>query len=709
MDIDIGLLALKTIAKSYQTDVDIGSLRHELALFGPSTCSDIVRAAKQSGLKAIHFHFRNCDRLTTLPKPCLLRMRDGAYFILGGSGPDSFTLRDPLAPAPTRVPLKDIIAQWDGDVILVTRRALLEEESAEFGLGWFVSAAAKYKAPLIHVLICSLFVQIFALVTPLFFQVVVDKILVHKSESTLYVIVTGLLVVGLFDVVLQYLRSYALYHTASRVDVDLGAQMFGRLFRLPVSYFETRATGQTVARVRELETIRTFLTGQAITSIIDAFFTVLFLAVLFYYSIELGFVVVLSIPFYLAAAIIVRPILRRKIKEKFNRGAISQQYLVESVVGALTLKAAAVEPLLGKQWEEKLAAYVKTSFEAVMTGSAGQMTIQYISKVTTALTLLFGAEAVMSGKMTVGQLIAFNMISGQLVAPILRLSQLWQDVQQVKISVDRLGDIFNTTPEEHSTQRSRAPSTEIHGAISLRNIAFRYNQHGPAVLTNISLEIPAGQVIGVVGASGSGKSTLTKLIQRLYIPEHGRVLIDGIDIAQVPPFWFRRQIGVVLQENILFNRTIHENIAIATPSMSRADVIAMAQLAGAHDFIQDLPKGYETLIQERGANLSGGQRQRIAIARALARKPRILIFDEATSALDYESEQIIRHNMRKITAGRTVIIVAHRLAAVGECDRIITMSNGTIVEDGNPQDLLQIDGGFYRRLWSMQKAHAAEA
>ncbi|MCA0425017.1 MAG: ATP-binding cassette domain-containing protein, partial [Proteobacteria bacterium] len=362
-----------------------------------------------------------------------------------------------------------------------------------------------------------------------------------------------------------------------------------------------------------------------------------------------------------------------------------------------------VEPLMQVQWEEKLAAYVRASFSATMLGTLGQTLFQHVNKITTALILFFGATAVIDGTLTVGELIAFNMIAAQAVQPILRLSQLWQDFQQVQISIARLGDILNY-PAEPSPPN---PPTlrPINGHVEFRGIIFRYRPETPPVLRNLSLTVRPGEVIGIVGPSGSGKSTLTKLIQRFYTPEQGQVLIDGTDVTQMDAGWLRRQIGVVLQDNLLFNRTIHENIALSALTMPRSHVMAMARLAGADEFINTLSAGYDTVIEERGANLSGGQRQRIAIARALATNPRILILDEATSALDYESERIIQRNMKAIVNGRTVFIVAHRLAAVRHCDRIISLANGQIVESGRHDELLDRPNGLYARLWALQNDH----
>jgi ATP-binding cassette, subfamily B, bacterial HlyB/CyaB len=412
---------------------------------------------------------------------------------------------------------------------------------------------------------------------------------------------------------LQFLRAYTLSHTTNRIDVELGRRLFRHLFRLPLACFETRAAGQTIARMRELETIRGFLTGHGLTSLLDLVFTLVFIAVMFVYSVKLTLVVLISIPLYVLIASAIRPVLREQIKERFNRGARSQQFLVESIVGAQTLKAASVEPMMQAQWEERLAAYVRASFDAGVTGAPGQNLIQYVSKITTALILFFGAQSVIEGSMSVGKLIAFNMIASQVVQPILRLPQLWQDFQQVQVSVARLGDILNSPPEPVPQNLLTLPPPR--GAI--RHVTMRYNPAAADVLRNVSLSIAPGEVIGIVGPSGSGKSTLTKTIQCLYSPQTGQVMIDGVDVAQLDPGWLRRQIGVALQENILFNRTIHENISLGDPAMARVMVMHAARLAGADEFIAQLPQGYDTMIEERGANLSGGQRRRIAIARAL--------------------------------------------------------------------------------------------
>jgi subfamily B ATP-binding cassette protein HlyB/CyaB len=707
--VDAGLLSLTTIAGHYRIAADPFQLNHDLGLGSLAASSeDIVRAATRVGLKARLLKGQKVQRLASVPMPAILRMKDGAYRILALRQQQDGTLRigNPVTRTVQDESPDALAAVWDGEVILVTRRwGGAGIDPALFGFRWFLPSIWRYRVPLVHVLIASLFVQLFALVTPLFFQIVIDKVLVHKGMSTLVVIVVGLAAIGVFDVTLQYLRSYALSHTTSRIDVELGSRLFDHLLRLPLAYFETRPAGQTVARVRELETIRSFLTGQGLSSAIDLLFAVVFVAVMFVYSTTLTLVVLISIPIYLLIAFTIRPTLREKISQRFNTGAASQQFLVESVFGIQTLKAAAVEPILRNEWEDRLAAYVKTSFQAVMLSNFGQNAIQYVNKATTAVVLFFGAKAVIDGDLSVGGLVAFYMIMNQAAAPILRLSQLWQDFQQVQISVQRLGDILNSPPESLRLASAHLPPAR--GTIKVMDLTFRYKPDGAAVLRDINLEVPAGQVLGIIGPSGSGKSTLTKLMQRLYRAERGQILIDSVDIGQVDTAWLRRQIGVVLQENVLFNRSIHDNIALANPGMPRGQVIAVARLAGADEFISKLPLGYDSPIEERGANLSGGQRQRIAIARALATQPRILIFDEATSALDYESERTIQNNMRDIVRGRTVIVIAHRLAAVRHCDRIIAIENGTIVEEGTHESLLARADSVYGRLWRIQ-AHESD-
>ena len=700
---DAGLRALCGIAAYYRIAADPTHLQRELALMGrDAALTDIIRASGIIGLKARRVRRTSEKQLIATPTPAIAQLRDGGFVVYGGRLADGrLRVVDPVTSIDRALTPAEFLRDVEPEVLLIGRRiggAGFDPKS--FGFRWFLPSIWRYRRPLMHVLLASLFVQIFALVTPLFFQVVVDKVLSHKGYATLIVLVIGVVVVGLFDVILQYLRTYALTHTTNRIDVELGQRLFRHLLHLPLSYFETRAAGQTVARVRELENIRAFLTGQGLFSALDLVFTFVFIAVLFAYSWKLSIIVVLTIPLYMLVALGFRPVLQEMVRDKFNASAISQQFLVEAVVGIQTVKASAVEPIMQAQWEERLAAYVKRSFSVTIISAVAQNGVTYISRVTTALLMLFGAKAVIDGELSIGALVAFNMIAAQVTAPVLRLSQLYQDFQQVQISVERLGDVLNAPAEPSVQARTVLPPPR--GLIEFRNVTFRYRPASNDVIKGVSLQIRPGEVVGIVGPSGSGKSTLTKLIQRLYMPQDGQILLDGADLAQVDPAWLRTNIGVVLQENLLFNRTIHENIAFAAPAMPRAQVIAIAKLSGADEFIAKLPAGYDTMIEERGANLSGGQRQRIAIARALATNPPILIFDEATSALDYESERVIQNNMRQIVRNRTVIIIAHRLAAVRPCDRIIGMEDGRVIEVGPHDELIGRQDGLYRKLWALQ-------
>jgi subfamily B ATP-binding cassette protein HlyB/CyaB len=660
---------------------------------------EILRCAKEVGLKARVVNARPA-RLTKTPMPAIAECMDGSFVVLGKASADQVLIQEPGAPAPRVIALDEFRRLWSGRLVLIARRAALTDLTRRFDIAWFLRAMHKYRRLLGEVLVASFFLQLAALVTPLFFQVVTDKVLAHQGFRTLDVLVIGLLTVSIFETLIGGLRTYVFAHTTNRIDVELGARLFRHLLALPIAYFQARRVGDSVARVRELENIRIFLTSSALTLVVDLFFTFVFLAVMFYYSPLLSWIVVGSFPFYIGISAGVTPFFRERLEEKFNRGAENQALLVESVTGVETLKSMAIEPQMQRRWEEQLAGYVKASFRVLSLGNWATQGVQLVSKVVTAATIYFGAYQVIAGNMTIGELIAFNMMASRVAQPVLRLAQLWQDFHQARISIARLGDILNTMPE-HSYTSARAALPAIRGDVVFEHVTFRYRLDGPEVLHDVSFEIPVGKTIGIVGPSGSGKSTLTKLVQRLYVPESGRVLIDGVDLTMADVTWLRRQVGVVLQENVLFNRTIRENIALADPGISIERVIEAAKLAGAHDFILELPEGYDTQVGERGATLSGGQRQRIAIARALVTDPRILIFDEATSALDYESERAVQQNMRRIAAGRTVLIIAHRLSTVRFADRILTLERGRLIEDGSHDELIRTDGR-YASLYKLQ-------
>jgi subfamily B ATP-binding cassette protein HlyB/CyaB len=695
---DTGLQCLIILLRFHQIPIEAARISHQFA--GAQVgVSEILRCAKNLHVKAKAVP-ASWNSLAGLPLPGIARLKDGTFILVGKVTEDGALIQNPLVGRPQILKRAEFEENWTGQIVLMARRASLADLARRFDITWFLQAMGKYRRLLGEVLVASFFLQLFALVTPLFFQVITDKVLTHRGYMTLDVLVIGLIAVSIFETVLGALRTYVFAHTTNRIDVELGTRLFRHLIALPIAYFEARRAGDSVARVRELENIRNFLTGSALTLVIDLGFTFVFLAVMFYYSPLLSWIVIGSFPFYVALSAGATPVFRRRLERKFDRGAENQAFLVESVSAIQTLKAMAVEPQMQQRWEEQLASYVGASFEVLALGNWTSQLVQFISKIVTALTLYFGAHLVIEGQLTVGELIAFNMLAGRVAQPVLRLAQLWQDFHQARVSIARLGDILNTAPEP-ALQASRAALPAIRGDVTFDHITFRYRLDGPVALHDVSLQVSAGQVIGIVGPSGSGKSTLTKLVQRLYVPESGRLLIDGIDLGMADVSWLRRQVGSVLQENVLFNRSIRDNIAFADPSMSMERVIEASELAGAHEFILQLPDGYNTIVGERGASLSGGQRQRIAIARALITNPRILIFDEATSALDYESENIIQRNMRKIASGRTVFIIAHRLSAVRHADRIITIESGRLVEDGSHEELMK-RAGRYAMLHQMQ-------
>ncbi len=698
-NVDGGLVGLLIVSRFLGIAADAERLRREFGKPGRRfEATELLRAARSLGLKARCIRSR-WDRLRVLALPALARMRDGEWTVLARADADTVLVQDPTAPRPLVVTRSAFEPAWSGEVILLTRRGSPQSGNARFGFSWFFPAIVKYRRCFSEVLLASLALQVFALVSPLFFQVVIDKVLVHKGLTTLHVLAVGMLALTVFEAVLGGLRAYLFSHTSSRIDVELGVQLFRHLLALPLAYFESRRVGDSVARVRELETIRQFLTGSSVTLVVDLLFAVVFVGAMYFYSPPLTWLVLGALPVYGVLSVTITPAIRGRLNDKFNRGADTQAFLVESVTGIHTVKALAVEPEMQRRWEEHLAGYVRAGFRALtLINSAGQVA-SLTQKITTLAIVWAGAQLVMDGRLTIGQLVAFNMLAGRVSGPVLRLVQIWQEFQQAGISVERLGDVLNAPAEPHRPSWTSPP--RLLGRVTFEEVIFRYRPDGPEVLRGMSFDISPGEVIGLVGRSGSGKSTVARLIQRLYPPEHGRVLVDGLDVTLIDPAWLRRQIGVVLQESFLFNRSVRENIALADPGISLDQVVRAAELAGAHEFIRELPDGYDSPVGEHGLALSGGQRQRIAIARALIANPRILIFDEATSALDYESESIVQRNLAQMCRGRTVLLIAHRLSTLRPAHRILVMNQGRLVEQGSHEALLRLNG-HYARLHRLQ-------
>lgn len=699
--LDTGLICLIMLARFHNIALSAEQLSHELSGSGQAlNLQELLLAARKSDLKAKVIH-TTVARLEHTPLPAIAIDQNGQFFILAKFDHEQALIQDPHSMRPDVISIETLTQRWAGDLVLVRPRHGLSGGASRFDFTWFIPAIVKYRKLLGEVLLGSFALQLFALVTPLFFQVVMDKVLVHHGLTTLDVIATGLLGIMLFESALSTLRSYVFVHTTSRIDVELGSGLFRHLINLPLAYFQARRVGDSVARVRELENIRSFLTGNAITLMLDVLFSLVFILVMLYYSGWLTLVVLVSLPLYALVSMLVTPLLRKRLQESFNRSAENQAFLVETVNGIDTLKSMAVEPQVVRKWDSQMAAYVAAGFKTQTLSTVANESVSLIGKLVTVATLWLGARLVIDGQLSVGELIAFNMLAGRVSGPIMRLAQLWTSFQQTGVSVQRLGDILNARTELSQATRSTVPP--LKGQVVFDQVHFRYRPDGAEVLCGVSLNIGAGEIIGIVGRSGSGKSTLTRLLQRLYVPERGRVMVDGMDLALADVSSLRRQIGVVLQDNMLFNRSIRENIALSDPGAPLEVVMHAATMAGAHEFILELPEGYDTMVGEHGASLSGGQRQRVAIARALIGNPRILIFDEATSALDYESERVVQQNMKSICQGRTVIIIAHRLSAVRDAHRIVVMERGEIVEQGAHAELLARQDGHYSRLYRMQQ------
>jgi ATP-binding cassette, subfamily B, bacterial len=698
--INTGAACLTMVANHLQNSVQQEWVQRQIRGQSPS---QMVDGAEKLGL-----HLRRVTTdwqgLRLLDFPALI-LKDGQndphWLVIYGIRGEGAIVADPVNPTMTceRVSRADLERSWDRQVWQA--EAVLKQEV--FNLSWFLPAIWKYRNLLVEVLVASFTMQLLGLTTPMITQVVIDKVMVQGSLPTLDVMAIAMLGVAIFEALLGALRLFIFTHTARRLDLSLSAQLFRHLMRLPLKYFESRRVGDTVARVQELENIRQFMTGTALTVVLDSVFTVVYLALMAYYSLLLTGVALAVLPLFALLTIVSTPILRNWLNETFNRSADSQSFLVETITGIHSVKAHTAEKASRDRWEGLFARYIRTSFKASTTQNISGNIADFLTKLSYLLILWVGATLVIKQEMSIGQLIAFQMLSGQVTGPLLRLVQLWQNLQQVLLSVDRIGDILNSAPEAEPGTGLVLPP--LKGEISFSQVVFRYNPQQEPVLKGISFDIKPGMLVGVVGRSGSGKSTLSKLIQRLYLPEAGQITVDGFDVKSADLHSLRTQMGVVLQEDFLFNGSILENISLGRPDISSEAVVEAARNAAAHDFISEQPQGYETNVGERGTALSGGQRQRVALARLFLANSPIMILDEATSALDSETEQQVLQNLQKVAADRTIIMIAHRFAPLRKADLILVMEKGVVVERGTHDELVRKKGSYYA-LYERQKAAA---
>lgn len=690
---DAGLLSLLIIAQYYDLPANGSQLRHQFAQSRDRLSdAELLRAAKELGLEA-GFITSDWNKLYETAFPAMAKLVDGGYLVIVKVEDEKVLVQNPTEGYSLVLPRDRFEMIWTGELVLVTKRPKIRLQDLAFDMTWVIPGIVKYRTFFGEVLIASAFLQCLGLLTPLLLQMMIDQVLVHQEFTTLALLAGSMIALVVFDGVLGGLRTYLVAHTTNRMSVSLGAKFFRHLLALPLAYFDSRRLGDTLARVREWEELRRFVTSHSLTALLEVPFAGIALAVMWLFSPMLTLMVLISLPIYALLFYLMTPSMRARLHDAVIQEADSQSMMVETVSGIHTVKAMAAEPSFRRKWETQLAGSVRASFRARSLMTIVRPIGTAVHQITLVVVLWVGTSFVLEGRLTIGQLIAFSMLAIQVTGPVLRWIPLWEEFQRAGIAVQRLGDVLNTQPEP-SYNPNRTTIAQVQGQVQFDGVTFRYRPDGPAVIRNLSFSAGLGQIVGMIGRSGSGKSTIAKLLQCLYQPEQGRILVDGVDLAQVDPAWLRRHVGVVLQENFLFNGSVRSNIALADPEMAMEQVMQAATWAGAHEWIVELEHGYETPIGEHGCRLSSGQRQRIAIARMLAANPRILIFDGGLSALDDESDALLQQNLTQIAQGRTLLILAHRVSDVRQAHRTYVLDKGEIIEQGSYAELLEREGGI---------------
>lgn len=709
MQIQTGPICLSAILRHHGLDVSAERLVAEYAIGDEGVGADLVlRMARNGGLKARKTRLRPRALLQLgQAYPALVRLNNGNWVVLVGAekndaGAGVLRIFDPMAEASGGmivVPLDQFSKHWNGEVLLAKRSFGMSDPEQPFGFRWFIPEILQQRRLFIDVAVAALFLYALGLATPIFFQLVIDKVLVHESYSTLAVLAVGIGVALMFEALFVFLRRYLLVYATNRIDIRVATRTFKHLLNLPITFFERASAGVLVKHMQQASRIREFLTGRLFLTLLDAMSLFVFIPVLFLYSPPLALIVLgCSALIGLVVALLVAPF-RKRLADLYAAEGERQGLLVETMHGVRTLKSLAMEPLQRRNWDDRSAQTINSRFKVEVISVTAQAVTGLIEKLMSVAIIVFGAMQVFDGVLTVGALIAFNMLAGRVSGPLVQIVTMVHEYQEVALSVRMLGQVMNERVEHAG--RSEGLRPDLSGGVEFENVVFRYGQDGALALNDVSFTMQGGSVMGVVGRSGSGKSTMTRLIQGLYPIQQGLIRIGGHDVRELDLGHLRRSIGVVLQDSFLFRGTVRENIAAAKPDATFEEVVEAARLAGATEFIEQLPRGFDTLIEEGAENLSGGQRQRLSIARALVTKPKILILDEATSALDPESEAIVKRSIKGIAAGRTVIIVSHRLSMLTDADAILVLDRGHLVDVG-PHSQLVSRCTTYRHLWNQQ-------
>jgi ATP-binding cassette subfamily B protein len=693
---DCGAACLVMISRYWGKRLSVNRLR-ELANVNRdgSSLRGLTTAAESVGFTTRPVK-ASLDKLAQQTLPAIAHWEGKHYVVVYEITKKQVIVGDP-AIGQRNLKIAEFKAGWTGYALLLQPTSLLKEaEEASSGFWQFFDLVKPHTTVLLEVFIASVVIQILGLVTPLFTQLLLDRVIVQGSTLTLNTVGFGLLIFGLFSVAVNGLRQYLLDHTANRIGVSLMVGFIKHTFRLPLSYFESRYVGDIISRVQENQKIQRFLTGESLSIGLDLLTVFIYVGLMFWYSWQMALLCLTIVPPYLLLALIATPFLRRISQEVFNALAQENSYLIQSLTGISSIRSMAIEQTVRWHWEELLNNLIKKTFKAEVISNQLQVFSSTIQTLVTTGLLWFGASMVIQNQLTIGQLVAFNMLLGYIIHPFQRLIVLWNQLQEVIVSTERINDVLEAEPEEDLEHQPRQSLPRLRGHIRFEQVTFRYHPESDInVLENLSFEIKPEQTVAVVGRSGSGKTTLAKLVLGLYPATDGKVLIDGQDVTSISLRSLRSQIGVVDQDTFLFGGTIRENISIAHPEATLAEIMEAAELAGADEFIKKLPMGYETQIGEGGGMLSGGQRQRLAIARALLGNPRLLLLDEATSHLDSESERIIQQNLKTILKGRTSLIIAHRLSTVRNADLILVLDRGLLVESGTHAQLIAKKGHYF--------------